>query len=130
VPESASGEAGTGILRSLRNLGATLVALLHTRFELLVTELEEERIRLLQLLFWAAGALFFLCVGMLLLTLLLVVVFWDTHRIAAIAVLAGAFLAAGVGMAIGVRNRMYARSRIFSASLNELARDRDQLTSR
>jgi uncharacterized membrane protein YqjE len=130
VPEPASGEAGTGILRSLRNLGATLVALLQTRFELLVTELEEERARLLQLLFWAAGALFFLCAGALLLTLLLVVVFWDSHRIATIAVLAGTFLAVGIGLAVGVRNRMNARSKLFSASLDELANDKDQLTSR
>ena len=130
MPEASPGDTGAGIVQSLRNLAATLVALLRTRFELLATEIEEERIRLLQLLFWAAGALFFLCVGILLLTLLLVVVFWDSYRIAAIAVLAGVFLAVGVGMAIGVRNRMYARSRIFSASLDELARDKDQLTSR
>jgi len=130
VSEPASGDAGAGIVQSLRNLAATLVALLRTRFELLATEIEEERIRLLYLLFWAAGALFFLCVGILLLTLLLVVVFWDSYRIAAIAVLAGVFLAVGVGMAVGVHNRMHARSRMFSASLDELARDKDQLTSR
>lgn len=130
MPESPSGEAGTGILRSLRNLGATLVALLQTRFELLVTELEEERIRLLELLFWAAAALFFFGVGILLLVILLVALFWDSHRIIAIVALAGIFLAVGIGMAIGVRNRMHARSRLFSASLGELARDKDQLTPR
>lgn len=130
MPGSDSGDAGTGIVQSLRNLAATLVALLRTRFELLVTELEEERIRLLQLLFWAAGALFFLGVGILLLTVLLVAVFWDSYRITAIVVLAGIFLAAGIGMAIGVRNRMHAQSRLFSASLEELERDRNRLTPR
>ncbi len=131
MAESGAGETGTGIVQSLRNLTATLVALLRTRIELLVTELEEERIRLLQLLFWAAGALFFFGVGILLLTILLVAVFWDSsHRITAIVVLAGIFLAAGIGMAIGVRNRMHARPRLFSASLDELARDKDQLTPR
>lgn len=130
MSEPASGEAGAGIVQSLRNLAATLVALLRTRFELLATELEEERIRLLQLLFWAAGALFFLGVGILMLVILLVAVFWDSHRITAIVTLAGIFLAAGVGMAIGVRNRMQARPRLFSASLDELARDKDQLTPR
>ncbi len=130
MPEPTAGDTGTGIVQSLRNLTATLVALLQTRIELLVTELEEERIRLLQLLFWAAGALFFFGVGILLLTLLLVAVFWDSHRITAIVVLAGIFLAAGIGMAIGVRNCMRARPRLFSASLDELARDKDQLTPR
>lgn len=130
MPEPTPGEAGSGILRSLRNLAATLVALLQTRLELLVTEIEEERLRLLQLLFWAAGALLFFAIGALLVTLLVVVLFWDSHRIAAIVVLAAVFLAAGIAMAIGVRNRLHARSRLFSTSLGELAKDKDQLTSR
>lgn len=129
MSEPASGDTGAGIVPSLRKLAATLVALLRTRFELLATEIEEERVRLLQLLLWAAGALFFLAVGILLLVILLVAVFWDSsHRISAIVALAGVFLAAGVGMGIGVRNRMHARPRLFSASLDELARDKDQLT--
>ncbi|HET9404140.1 MAG TPA: phage holin family protein [Burkholderiales bacterium] len=130
MSESAPGEAGAGIVQSLRSLAATLVALLRTRAELLATEIEEERVRLLQLLFWAAAALFFLGVGVLLLVILYVAAFWDSYRIPAIVALAVIFLAAGAGMAIGVRNRMYARPRLFSASLDELARDKDQLTPR
>src|SRR5687767_763948 len=130
VQEPATAETGTGIVRSLRNLAATLVAVFHTRFELLVTEIEEERVRLLELLLWAAAALFCLGVTVLLLVLLLIAVFWDTHRIAVIATLAAVFLAAGVAIAAGARNRMHARSRLFSASLDEIARDKDQLTPR
>ena len=130
MSEPVSGEAGPGIVQSLRNLAATLVALLRTRFELLATELEEERIRLLQILFWAAGALFFFGVGILLLVVLIIAVFWDSYRIAAIVALAAIFLAAGVGMAFGVRRRMNARPKLFSASLDELTKDRDHLTPR
>ena len=130
MSEPASGDTGAGIVQSLRNLAATLVAILRTRFELLATELEEERVRLLEILFWAAGALLFLAVGVLLLVVFLVALFWDSYRIAAIVVLAGIFFAVGVAMAIGVRNRMRARPRMFSASLDELARDKDQLTRR
>jgi uncharacterized membrane protein YqjE len=130
VQEPGTGETGTGIVQSLRNLAATLVAVFHTRFELLVTEIEEERVRLLELLLWAAAALFCLAVTVLLLVLLLIALFWDTHRIAVIATLAAVFLAAGVGIAAGARDRMHARSRLFSASLDEIARDKDQLTPR
>lgn len=130
MSEPVSGEAGAGIVQSLRNLAATLVAILRTRFELVATELEEERIRLLQLLFWAAGALFFFGVGILLVVFLLVAVFWDSYRIAAIVALAVIFLAAGIGMAFGVRRLMHARPKLFSASLDELAKDRDHLTPR
>jgi len=131
VSEPIPGEAGAGIVQSLRSLAATLVAILRTRFELLATEIEEERIRLLQLLFWTAGALFFFGVGVLLLVILLVAIFWDSsYRITAIVALAFIFLAGGTGMAVGVRNRMNARPRLFSASLDELARDKDELTPR
>jgi uncharacterized membrane protein YqjE len=128
VPGSPPGEGG-GVLQSLRNLAATLVELVRTRLELLAAELEEERLRLLQLLLWSAIALFCLGVGLLLLTLLVVVVFWDSHRIAAIAVLAAAYLGAGAALVVGVRNRLQARPRLFSASLGELARDKEQLGS-
>ena len=114
----------------MRNLAATLVALLQTRFELLVTEFEEERIRLLRLLLWIAGALAFLGAGILMLVVLVLAVFWDSYRITAIVVLAGIFLAVGIGMAIGVHNRMHAQSRLFSASRDELARDKGRLSSR
>jgi len=131
VPETGSGEAGPGIVQSLRNLAATLVEILRTRFELLATELEEERIRILQLLFWAAGALFMFGVGILLLVIMIVGMFWDSpHRVTAIVALACAFFGGGIGMAIAVRNRIHERPRLFSASLDELARDKDQLTPR
>jgi uncharacterized membrane protein YqjE len=130
VQEPGPGETGTGIVQSLRNLAATLVAVFHTRVELLVTEIEEERARLLQLVVWALGALFCLGVAVLLLVMLIIVAFWDSHRIAVIAALAGVFIAAGIGLAAGARNRMHGRPRLFSASLDELARDKDQLTPR
>jgi len=130
VSEQGAKEPATGILQSLRNLATTLVALLQNRIELLATDLEEERIRLLQVLFWAAGALFFIALGVLMITMLVVLLLWDSYRLTGIVVLAAVFLAIGVGLAIGVRNRMHMRSRLFSSSLDELAKDKDRLTSR
>jgi uncharacterized membrane protein YqjE len=106
------------------------LALVQTRLDLLVTEIEEERVRLLQLLFWAAGALFAIVLGLLLLVMLIIVIFWDTHRVAALAVLAGLFLAAGTAMAAVVRAIMRERPRMFSATLAELGKDRESLTDR
>lgn len=124
------GEAGAGIVQSVRNLAATLLAVFHTRLELLVTEIEEERVRLLQLLLWAAAALFCLGIAVMLLVLLLIALFWDTHRIAVIAALAAAFGAGGIAIALGARGLVQRRSRLFSATLDELARDKDQLRPR
>jgi len=130
MSEQEAREPATGILQSLRNLATTLVALLQNRLELLATDLEEERIRLLQLLFWAAGALFFCALGVLMITVLVVLLVWESHRLTGIVALAVVFLAIGLGLAIGVRNRMHLRSRLFSSSLDELAKDKDRLTSR
>ena len=130
MPDPGSEDAGPGIIQSLRSLGATVVALLWNRFDLLATELEEERIRLLQLLFWAAGAIFFFGIGILLIVVFLVALFWDSHRFIAIVSMAGIFLAAGIGMAMAVRRRIHEHPRLFSASLEELAKDKDRLTSR
>lgn len=130
MSEQGAGGPATGILQSLRNLATTLVALLQGRLELLATDLEEERIRLLQLLFWAAGALFFFALGVLMITMLIVLLLWDSYRFAGIVLLATVFLAIGVALAIGVRNRMRMPSRLFSSSLDELAKDKERLTSR
>jgi uncharacterized membrane protein YqjE len=127
VPESKPGEPGTGIMQSLRNLAATAVELLRTRLELIVTELEEERLLLLGSAAWAIAALVCLTIGILLLALLVVVLFWDTHRIAAIAVLAGVFLVAGIAMAGTARRRVQRRRKLLAASLEALRIDEDRL---
>lgn len=128
--EPGNGGGGPGVVQSLRTLAATLIDALHTRAELIVTEIEEGRVQVLQLLLWAAAALFFLGLSVLLFVILVVAYFWDTHRIVVIATLACLCLAVGVGLALGARNRMAGRPRLFSASLDELARDRDQLRPR
>lgn len=128
--EQGPEQPSAGLLQSLRNLGATLVAVLRTRLELLATDLEEERTRLLQILLWAAGALFFFGVGVLILALLAVLLLWEERRVGAIIALAAVFLLIGAGLVISARNRMRARSRIFASSVQELSRDREELTSR
>jgi uncharacterized membrane protein YqjE len=130
VSEQGAGEPATGILQSLRNLATTLVALLQNRLELLATDLEEERVRLLQVLFWAAGALFFFALGVLMITMIVLLLLWDSYRLTGIVVLAAVFLAIAAGLAIGVYKRIHRRSRLFSASLDELAKDKERLTSR
>lgn len=130
MEERAPGGQSPGLVQSLRRLAATLVALLQTRLELLATELEEERVRLVQVLLWGCIALAFLLLGVVMLTLFVVVLFWDTHRVLVSGLLALTFIAIGLAAAAVARSRARARSRLFSASLAELANDREQLTPR
>jgi uncharacterized membrane protein YqjE len=127
--EKPSGESH-GLLSSLSTLVATLVAIVHTRLDLLSNDLEEGREHLLSLLMVALATLFFLGVGVVLVIILLVAVFWDMHRFLVLGALAGFFLMAGVATWRFAVRKMRARPKIFAASLAELIKDRGQLDSR
>jgi uncharacterized membrane protein YqjE len=117
-----------GIVQSLRNLAATALQIVQTRLELLATELEEERLRLLQIVFWGMAALFFLVFALGMLTLLLIAAFWDTHRVAVIAWLGVLYFVLGAAAALYVRSMISTRRGLFSTSIGELRKDRDELT--
>ncbi len=119
-----------GLLASLATLASTLVAIAHTRLDLLSSDLEEEREHLLSLLVLSLSALFFLGIGVLLATLLVVVAFWDTYRLPVLAVLAVIFLAAGISAWRIALHKARTKPRLFAASLAELLKDRQQLVSR
>jgi uncharacterized membrane protein YqjE len=119
-----------GLLESLTILAGTLVAIAHTRLDLLSTDLEEERAHLFSLLAWTLAALLCLGIGVVLATILLVVAFWDTHRLLALGALAGFYLVIGMGVWAFALHKARTKPRLFAASLSELFKDRQQLTSR
>jgi uncharacterized membrane protein YqjE len=119
--------SGGGLLNSIRTLAGTLVAIIHTRAELLSTELEEERVRLTSMLMWGVIALFCAILGVIFVTLLFMLALWDDHRMLAVGIPAALFLsvaAVSTGVAIG---KAKAKPKLFAASLAELAKDREQL---
>ncbi len=121
-------QPGHGLARSLRRLAGTLLGILQTRVELFATEVEEEKLRLGGMAGYAVAAFFFLGFGVVLLALLLTVLLWDSHRLLALGVATALFLGAGGVSAFVVVRRAQAGSRLFAASLAELARDRDALS--
>ena len=129
MSEVTPGE-GRGLFDSLKVLAATLVALAHTRLDLLSTDLEEEREQLVSVLLLLLVALFSLGVGVVLLAILIAVVFWDSHRLLALGGLTGVFLAGGVAAFGFARHKLRTKPKLFAASLAELAKDRQQLTHR
>ena len=116
-----------GILASVKNLTSTLIAIVHTRLALLSSDLEEGRERLIALLVLIFIALFCLCFGLVLLALLVVVIFWDTHRLLALGSMTGLFLLGGVALSVMATRALKAMPRMFAASLRELVTDHEQL---
>jgi uncharacterized membrane protein YqjE len=123
-------DSSVGLFESLKILAATLVAVGHTRLELLSTELEEERERLGAMLISTLLALFCFGLGAVLMALLLVAVFWETHRLLVVGLLAALFLTAGAAAWAFAKNKARIKPRLFHASLSELAKDREHLRPR
>lgn len=128
--EAQDASQGGGLFDSVKTLAATLVAMGHTRLELLSTEIEEEHTRLSSMLLWTLVALFFAALCIVLLTLLVAVVFWDTHRLLALGIMALLFLLGAVIAGRIVLDKARAKPRLFASSLAELSKDREQLTAR
>jgi uncharacterized membrane protein YqjE len=120
-------ETSSGLMGSVKRLLTTLTSIVSTRLELLANELQEERVRLTQMLVFALFALFCFSMGILLLTVFIAVLFWDDHRLAVLGGLSVLFFALGTLMTLLLRSKAHAKSRLFSASLAELAKDREHL---
>ncbi|WP_324780882.1 phage holin family protein [Thiobacillus sedimenti] len=121
---------GMGLFESLKTFAGSLVAIAHTRLDLLANDLEEERDWLLSVLGLLLLAAFCLGLGLLLLVLLLVVAFWESHRLLVLAGLAALFLGSGAAAVGWARHKLRTKPRLFAASLGELSKDRERLMGR
>ena len=118
-----------GIFDSLRAVTASFVGLLQTRLDLASTEIAEEAERLKELILLVAIALFCLSLAAIFLTVLVLTLFWETHRFYVLGGLTLFYLAAGVIATLVLRKKTAARPKLFSATVAELAKDRERLES-
>lgn len=124
---STDDDGSSGFLRPLKLLLASLSSALHTRVELFVTELEEERERLKQSLILALLAVFGISFGAILFTIFVIALLWEKGWIAAIGTLAVIYLAVGGWAIASLRNKFLTRPGLFPDTLAELGKDRDRL---
>jgi uncharacterized membrane protein YqjE len=135
-PESSSGDAAqprgpvSGLFRSVANLLATAIGIVQTRFELFSTELQEEVHRVAEIVILAAVALLAAGVGLLLLAFVVIVIFWDTHRVLAAVAVTSAFFVIAVVAALVLRAKLRAKPPLLDATLAELKKDRDSLLNK
>lgn len=129
-PESTASASATGLFHSLTHFVGTLVGVLHTRLELLTTEVQEEVQRTTGLLIWAFVASFAAMMALFLAALTVIFVFWDSYRVAAALAMVILFLLIAVTGALTLKKRLKSRPQLLSATLAELARDRDHLRTK
>ena len=120
----------TGLLESLKRLTGTLLSILQTRLELLANELEEERLRVRQMLFYGSVALFLFSMATMLLTVFIVVLFWNSYRLEVLGGLTVLFLCSGLLVWNALLRVARERPKLFSTSLVELTDDIPQFGRR
>jgi len=119
-----------GLLQSLKTYLRTWLELFRTRLELFATEIEEEKERVQEIAVLGLTSFCCLALGLLLLTLFVVVCFWETrYRLPVLGGFAVFYLAVGASVAALVRKKARTKPKIFSATLGELAKDYKHLSS-
>jgi len=112
---------------SLRSLGAILFDAAETRVELALVEFQEGAERRKEQLILVITAGVFGAMGLLLAAFLVVVIFWDTYRLTAIAGVTLLYLGIAAGALLRLRARVRNAPPPFEATLSELAADREML---
>jgi len=126
---SGTDAGGGGLLATLRRLGSDALELVTARLELLTVELRQEELRLFDALVLAVLACVLLGIGAVLLALIVVVLFWDSHRLLALSLLTALFFGSGA-LALAVARRRLQHGVPFQASIEELTADHDALDPR
>jgi uncharacterized membrane protein YqjE len=115
------------LAESLRGFLDSGLDIARTRLELLVVEAQEEKVRLIGLLVNGVMSALFLGFGLVFLAVFLTVLFWDGYRLLALGLATVFFIGAGLFTATNAARELKQGSRMFGASLAELARDREAL---
>ncbi|MGJ7915720.1 phage holin family protein [Massilia sp. LXY-6] len=104
-------------------IASTLVAMVGTRLELAAVEFQEDARRLLGYLAWSMLAVFLAAGAVMLVALFVILLFWDTYRLQAVAAMA-AVLGLGAFLIVSsVRSRLNAQTPLFATTLAELRKD-------
>jgi uncharacterized membrane protein YqjE len=116
-----------GLFASLRQLLRTSLELAEVRLELLVADLELEKLRLVEAALRALLGLMLIGLGLVLLVGFVLLLLWDSHRLAAMAVLTLLCLLGGFALLRAAKLRLQQGEGLLAATRAELHRDQAAL---
>jgi uncharacterized membrane protein YqjE len=111
----------------LRRIGGSLLALIRNRFELFAVELQEEKLRLINLLLWLGIAMTLGEAGLLIGMGALAVWLWNSAGYAGLIMLTLAALVAAAGILLSVRRQIKSGPLPFAATVTEFRKDSECL---
>src|SRR6266853_5910141 len=120
--------ASPGLLTSVRKLLDTGLATVQNRAELAAVEFKEEKDHALVLMLWATVVFFFAVMTGIVLTATIIFAFPEDRRIYVAGVFTVLYLAGGVWAFLGLRTRLNKQPVPFSATVDEIKKDREWLT--
>lgn len=112
-----------GLLVAATALLKTVIAIAHTRLQMLALDLEEDRLYLLQIVKSMLLTVFYMATSIILLTVFTVTLFWENHRLLVLVLLAAGFFLAALLSWWCTLSRIRLKPALFSASLAELNKD-------
>jgi len=112
---------------SSKRLGAAVLGLLHGHVELFGIELQEQKARTLRLLLFAGLGLVFALLLLVALSALVLVLLWDSYRLAGVIGLCVFYGVAALYCGVRLKAAVFDESSPFSSTLEELAKDRERL---
>jgi uncharacterized membrane protein YqjE len=119
-----------GLFESLRQLLNTALELAQVRLELLVADLQLEKLRLVDVALRALLGLLLLGLGLLLLIGFLLMLLWDGYRLPALGVLTALCLGGGALLLHAAKRRLRDGDELLAATRAEFERDRAALRPR
>jgi uncharacterized membrane protein YqjE len=111
------------LFSAVGRIASTLVAMVGTRLELAAVEFQEDARRLLGYLAWSLLAVFLAAGAAMLAALFVILLFWDTYRLQAVAGMAAVLGIAALLIVSSVRAKLNAQTPLFAATLAELRND-------
>ena len=115
--------APMGYLDSLRSLGDGLLGAMQERLELFTVELQEEKLRLIQIFVWISATVFTGMMAVMFASLTVVYLFWEGARLAVLGVLTVFYAAASVAIVVAFRRYLARQPKPFAATLQEIRED-------
>ena len=125
MPDAGNAPRG-GMSSPVRGFARTLISFIETRVGLAASEFEEQALRLAEVALWALAGLVTASIALLMLSIFAVLLFWDSHRMLAAALVGALWLAAAAVCGLLAWARMRERPKFLSATLAELAKDRSR----
>ena len=120
---SAPAESRNGVWSTLKRAGDTLLATAQNRVELFSVELREEKYRLIEAIICAGALVAFGTVALTMVTITIVVLFWDNARVPALIFLSVLYSLAATVAWRSLRSRLNG-PKVFAGTLGELEKDR------